>query len=50
VAPGEELVDGDAVPYYLAGPDGKFREFYGHFAPLDRVVYLEAHAPAADEQ
>lgn len=37
---GEELVDGDAVPYYVQGVDGIFREYYDSYAPKGRTVYM----------
>lgn len=28
-----QLVDGDALPYYLKRDDGKYYEYYGYYAP-----------------
>ncbi len=35
-----QLVDGDAIPYYLQKEDGKFYEYYGHYAPKGRNAYV----------
>jgi hypothetical protein len=37
---GFQLVDGDAIPYYIKNDDGKFSEYYAHFAPEGKTVYL----------
>lgn len=35
-----QLVDGDAIPYYLQKEDGKFYEYYGHYAPEGKNAYV----------
>lgn len=37
---GDELVDGDVIPYYVQGEDGKFYEYVCPVMP-DCKVYLE---------
>ncbi len=37
---GCQLVDGDAIPYYLKKEDGKFYEYYGHYAPEGEHAYV----------
>ncbi len=37
---GCQLVDGDAIPYYLKREDGKFYEYYGHYAPEGKNAYV----------
>lgn len=36
--PGIELVDGDAIPYYIEN-DGILYEYYSHFAPNNAKIY-----------
>jgi hypothetical protein len=42
MAPGAELVDGDAVSYYVQREDGKFHECYDYYASPGVVVYEKA--------
>jgi hypothetical protein len=35
-----ELIDSDAIPYYVRTSDGKFAEYYGYFHPTDYKVYI----------
>jgi hypothetical protein len=35
-----ELVDGDAIPYYLKKEDGKYYEYYGFQAPEGKCAYI----------
>lgn len=35
-----DLIDGDAIPYYLKGEDGKFHEYYGYKAPEGMRAYI----------
>lgn len=35
-----DLIDGDALPYYLKAKDGKFYEYYGHKAPKGERAYI----------
>ncbi len=35
-----QLVDGDALPYYLRRDDGKFYEYYGYYAPEGQCAYI----------
>lgn len=34
------LIDGDAIPYYLKAEDGKFYEYYGNKAPEGMNAYI----------
>ncbi len=35
-----QLVDGDAIPYYLKKEDGKYYEYYGFYAPEGKCAYV----------
>jgi hypothetical protein len=42
MSPGEELVDGDVIPYYYQDSiDHKFYEYYGYVVPNDLKVYQD---------